>query len=243
MVNQNTMGTTTHFQALIDLQAWQVFGFEGLSRFHDGRGPLEHVAQARREDRIYEFELELIETAITHTVDISSEFMITLNLSAETLESSRLDLLGNNLQGRSWGLEILESGPRADCPARVRRRATDLGCTLLVDDAGSGHSDEIQIRSMKPDIVKVDRELFYRSARDSAALDRVLSLMCEARSNDAKLLVEGLETKEQVTGALALGFDYAQGFYFGSVVPKQAIRPYLLRLHETLGVTNVGQRV
>ena len=51
MSSQKEMGITTHFQALIDLQAWQVFGFEGLARFDDGRGHLprfyDHVEPLR----------------------------------------------------------------------------------------------------------------------------------------------------------------------------------------------------
>lgn len=237
MKSATNMGTTTHFQALIDLNAWQVFGFEGLARFEDGRGPLEHIAEARNNGCINEFELCLIETAITHTSNIPVDLIVTLNVSADTISSPRLDMLKDNFQGRVWGLEILETAPRAQCPADIRTRAAALGCTLLIDDAGTGHSDELQIRGLRPDIVKVDRELFVRSAYDQTACQKMYSLMSAGRVVGAKLLVEGIETQDQVARAMDIGFDYAQGYYFGAAVAQDNVTAHLAGLQQRLGIT------
>ncbi len=113
-------------------------------------------------------------------------------------------------------------------------QARELGCLLALDDFGAGHSNFDRVWRLKPDIVKLDRSLVQRGARDPRAarvIGQMVSLLHEC---SALVLMEGIETDEEAQLALACDVDLVQGYLFGrpqpALVPDEVAAPQLAAL-------------
>lgn len=226
------------FQPIIDLRSWSVTGFEALARFADGAPPPQHLARAAELGIREEFELHLIELAIAAMDALHERLSVTFNASGVTILRPELAEMLSAVS-RPWGMEIYEGETTADLAA-VRERVTGLGGSLLVDDAGAVSADERRITTLRPDIVKIDRALFWQVAEDDDAMARLERLLFAAREAGASVLVEGVSDPDQVERARALGSDYAQGFHLGMPTPADECGELLAELHRTIGVDAPG---
>ena len=208
-----------HFQCMVHLESETIIGYEALARFADGRSPQDHIAEAVHADQLVELELALLRSAVIAAEAIPSEYAVTLNASAETIDSPVLETLLPT--GRLWGIELAETS-RPESDDRLRRRTHDLGVLLLIDDAGSANATTEWVNVLHPDIVKMDRRLIQTACYDAAA-HRELDLFLEtARAIGATTVAEGVETEEHVQLARTAGIDYAQGWHFGRPAPYAA---------------------
>lgn len=226
------------FQPIVDLRSWSVAGFEALARFEDGAPPPQHLDRATELGVREELEIHLIALAIEAMGVLHPSLPVTFNASGVTILRPELAEMLTGLS-RQWGLEIYEGVTTADLAA-VRERVTGLGGSLLVDDAGAVSADERRITTLRPDIVKIDRALFWKVAEDDNAKARLEALLAAARGAGATVLVEGVSDAEQVERARALGSDFAQGFYLGMPTPAPECAEMLAELHRTIGVDAPG---
>ena len=228
----------TVFQPVIDLSAWSVIGFEALARFDDGSQPPVRLAGAEAEGRREDLELELIRRAVAASNQLPVGMFVTINASGTTILRPELtELLPS--ASRSWGIELYEGETPADL-ASIRERVTSMGGELLVDDAGTAHADENRIRVLRPDVVKLDRALFWAAAADPMARARVVTIVDAARDAGARMLVEGIAEPGHVDLARSLGADLAQGFHLGMPTPADQMLGALRELHRSIGVDAPG---
>ncbi|WP_372964368.1 EAL domain-containing protein [Marinobacter sp.] len=90
----------------------------------------------------------------------------------------------------------------------------ELGCLTAIDDFGAGHSNFERIWNLSPDIVKLDRSLLTRAAEDQRARQILNGIVSLLRQSGCLVLLEGVETRDQVMIAIDAGVDFVQGFYF-----------------------------
>ena len=119
-------------------------------------------------------------------------------------------------------LEITESAIVAD-RASVAARLTALreaGLKIAVDDFGTGYASMAYLTSLPLDMLKIDRGLIggmVGGERDRIVVRRIISL---AHELGLKVVVEGVETAEQLALLNEWGCDLYQGF-LGSVPLSQ----------------------
>ncbi|MBJ6137199.1 EAL domain-containing protein [Marinobacter litoralis] len=89
-----------------------------------------------------------------------------------------------------------------------------LGCLTAIDDFGAGHSNFERIWNLSPDIVKLDRSLLMRAVNDHRARQILNGIVSLLRQSGCLVLLEGVETRDQVMIAIDAGVDFVQGFYF-----------------------------
>lgn len=236
---RNTVAATAYFQPIVDLHASSVVGLEALARFDDGVSPLTHLRAAEENGQREDLELRLIELAVEAASALHPSWFVTLNASGGTMTDP---FLAEVLQRgeRAWGLELFEGSAPGDCVA-VREQVDRLGGFLLIDDAGTDFSDEDRIRQLRPDIVKVDGDLFRRSFDDSPSCAIIRGIVAAAREVDAKILVEGVEEATQLETIVDHGADLAQGYHLGRPAPVEGIREMLDDLHRRVGVDVSGR--
>ena len=90
----------------------------------------------------------------------------------------------------------------------------ELGCILVLDDFGAGHSNFDRIWRLHPDIVKIDREMTRRVTVEPLArrmFNGIVSVLHEA---GALVCVEGIETEDEALVATDANADLLQGNYF-----------------------------
>lgn len=236
-IDEDAWSSRTVFQPVIDLHAWRVAGFEALARFADGASPLGRLAEAEAAGRREELEIVLIRRAIA-SADALPDGVVTINASGVTiLRDDLADALAR--MSRPWGIELFEAHTPVDL-ATIRARVTELGGELLVDDAGTSHADENRIRTLRPDVVKIDRGLFWAAGTDPAARARLEPIITATRGADARLLVEGVSEPEHVDLARDLGADLAQGFHLGMPTPAEEMPAALRELHRSIGMDAPG---
>ena len=95
-----------------------------------------------------------------------------------------------------------------------------LGVRLALDDFGSGYSSLGKLaRSLPISILKLDRS-FIGGMDDRRDHEIVAATAALADALELSSVAEGVESAEQASDVTAMGFRYAQGFYFG--VPADA---------------------
>lgn len=111
-------------------------------------------------------------------------------------------------------LEVTESVPLShfkQCHG-VLKEIRDKGIKLAIDDLGAGYSNLVYIADLIPDIVKLDMEL----VRDLDTLPRkrriVSALVNLCEQLDARVVAEGVETKDELRAVIDCGAHFAQGF-------------------------------
>lgn len=95
-----------------------------------------------------------------------------------------------------------------------------IGVGQAFDDFGKGEERLEQLCEVKPDYVKFDR-LFARDLHTASASRRRLveSLVATMSSIGVTTVVEGVESNEEASACRDVGFDLAQGYYFGYPTP------------------------
>ena len=121
------------------------------------------------------------------------------------------------LPARLIKIEITESAYVEDT-AMIRRTAQhlrDLGFLVLMDDFGSGYSSLNMLRSLNVDVIKLDAQ-FLRISQSEArkGINILESIINMAKTMTIPVIVEGVETQEQINFLSDLGCRYMQGYYF-----------------------------
>ncbi|NBB90261.1 MAG: EAL domain-containing protein, partial [Spirochaetes bacterium] len=154
-----------------------------------------------------------------------------INLSPRQFEDDSLvdsvqELLDRRgLDRGSVVFEITESSVMRNPTAAVaqieRLRAT--GVRFALDDFGSGYSAFSYLNRLPVDIIKIDHS-FVARAGESEGDERTLRTLVElAHDLGMVMVVEGIETAEQVALARNMGPVRMQGYYFARPMPGDRI--------------------
>ena len=101
-----------------------------------------------------------------------------------------------------------------------------FGCSFAMDDFGTGYSNLSRIARADFELIKIDKSLLWPCFKEEASegtknakilLENMISMLLKM---GRKIVVEGIETKEQFEYLESLGITYAQGFYFSKPLPE-----------------------
>ena len=114
-------------------------------------------------------------------------------------------------------VELIES-PLADEGklAAAMEYYRELGCVIVLDDFGAGHSNFDRIWRLNPDIVKIDREMTRRVTVEPLARRMFAGIVSVLHEAGALVCVEGIETEDEALCATDANADLVQGHYFAS---------------------------
>ncbi|MCC5865016.1 MAG: EAL domain-containing protein [Wenzhouxiangella sp.] len=154
-------------------------------------------------------------------------FAFTFNLSPSDLERSELvDDIQRCVEdalaaGVEIGIEMSEKQPIVNTGALIRHliQLRSVGISIGLDDYGSGFSRLQHLHELPIDFVKIDRSLVGQLHANHKS---ILVLEATARLVQAlglRAIVEGVENVKQKNLLTQLGFDAAQGYYFGHPRP------------------------
>lgn len=155
------------------------------------------------------------------------DFYINVNLSVvqllqkDVVENIRRILDKTGVNPKNIVLEITESFAINDMQ-RVMEIITGLkklGPRIALDDFGTGYSSLNYIKQLPLDIIKVDKTFIDDIVEDDYAQAFVKLIVDLSKTIGTKIVVEGVEHKEQFELLKSLGVDYIQGYYFGKPVP------------------------
>ena len=101
------------------------------------------------------------------------------------------------------------------------------GARLALDDFGAGYSSLTYLERFPFDTIKVDGDLMQASEDDGHGSAIVRSIVALSHELGKKVVVEGVETPEDVGFLRSIGCEYAQGFYYGEPMPEREITDIL----------------
>ncbi len=104
----------------------------------------------------------------------------------------------------------VDSDHVADAVQRLRGR----GFLVLMDDFGSGYSSLNMLRNLNVDIIKLDAQFLRMNGSDRKGIQIMDSIVNMAKTMGVPIIVEGVETKEELEFLSGLGCRYAQGYFF-----------------------------
>jgi len=94
------------------------------------------------------------------------------------------------------------------------------GCRIAIDDVGTGFSSADRIAQIQPDLLKVDIHMMKQSASHNGYLGVLRSFSTLAEQIGASLLIEGIETGDDLLRAIEIGARYVQGYLFAPAEPE-----------------------
>jgi EAL domain-containing protein (putative c-di-GMP-specific phosphodiesterase class I) len=117
------------------------------------------------------------------------------------------------LESRLLVCEIIETQEQdIDTLLRITAEMRRHGIRLAIDDFGVGHSNLERVKLIRPNIIKIDGGWFRQIAAVPAAAALFKSFVSGLHDLGAQVLVEGIETPEQLSCAVEAGAEYLQGF-------------------------------
>ncbi len=105
----------------------------------------------------------------------------------------------------------------------ITKQLQSMGFPILMDDFGSGYSSLNMLKDMPVDILKIDLKFLSDSkeeerGRGSSILNFVVGM---AKGLHIPVIVEGVETRQQVDFLRNIGCECVQGYYFSKPVPLE----------------------
>lgn len=232
------------YQPIVDLDTLSVRGLEALVRWdHPTLGlvmPAEFVEIAARAGCLGDLGDWVLHHAcqdfarLRRTRALDQLQFLSVNVSRQNLADPGLpdkvirSLRAAGMAPRQLLLEITESELLTDPvrTSRTLRLMRSLGMRIAIDDFGVGHSSLASLHELPVDVLKLDRSFvgsgsFRRNRRDLAAITHAIVNM--ARSVDLEVVLEGVETAEQLQMVRSLQCSLAQGFWLCRPVPADAL--------------------
>lgn len=117
-------------------------------------------------------------------------------------------------------LEINEKVRHSEGMKTFHKRLTELNVALAFDDFGVGQTRLLELAEMPPDFLKFDMSLIRHIHLAPKRLQQmVLTFVKAARDLGIATLAEGIEGTEEAEVCIDIGFEYAQGYFYGRPAP------------------------
>ena len=110
-------------------------------------------------------------------------------------------------------IEITETEPVDAMKARAFvRRMRRLGCRIAIDDFGVRYGVETAIAITQPDVIKIDASFIEGARRSEAGVGRLRGIVSLAEDMASEVVIEGVETFEDLDLARFAGARWVQGY-------------------------------
>jgi diguanylate cyclase (GGDEF)-like protein/PAS domain S-box-containing protein len=225
------------FQPLVNCHTGGIDGFETLLRWRHPRhgliSPGVFIPIAEESGFVARIGEWVIEQACARAALWAEPYQVSVNVAASQFRNGDLPRMVAAALSRSGlppgrlELEITESAFIEDTEAvvGVLRRMQALGVHLALDDFGTGFSSLSYLRLFPFDKVKIDQSFVPDIGHSAAATTIVNAIIALCHNLGLSVLVEGVETQQQLEVLRALGCDQVQGYLLGRPAPEEMMGP------------------
>jgi diguanylate cyclase (GGDEF)-like protein/PAS domain S-box-containing protein len=224
------------YQPVISLKNGALSGFEALLRWERSSGelvpPAEFIPLAEETGVIVPLGIWVLGEACRQAAlwqrqyHFDDPLTMSVNISPRQLmQPGIVDAVGQMMRKHSLAhgtlaLEITESALAEDAATamKVIKELKMLPVQLLLDDFGTGYSSLGHLHRFPVDTVKIDRSFLAKDPLDPSGSSVLAAVVSLAQNLGKGVIVEGIETAEQVERLRKLRCPHAQGFYFSKPV-------------------------
>lgn len=134
-------------------------------------------------------------------------------------------------------LEITESVYLNDFTELIQvvAKLQKCGFYVSIDDFGSGYSALNMLKDIPVDIIKIDKEFLQLSANSERGKKVIKNVIILCKELKLKVVVEGVETQEQIQFLTSFGCEIAQGFYYSKPISVPDFEAYI-RDHQVVSI-------
>ncbi len=236
------------YQPVVDLATNRVCSLEALMRWrHPDMGivpPARFIPVAERSGMILPLGEQALVTVLAQLRDWQAAKVpcvpVAVNVSALQLERSEFALTVRQradeagVDPRWLHFEITESALLREQEQIVHKltQLRELGCEVLIDDFGTGYSALSYLHRLPVDGLKIDRSFVVEMARTGGQSAIIAAIVKIARELKLSVIVEGVETAEQLMMLREYRCAAAQGFFFSKPIPATRCTRLLQRLDD-----------
>lgn len=234
-------GLTVYYQPIYSLEKQKFTSMEALVRCDTellgSISPGEFIPIAEKRGlilRIDEFVINEVLSFLSK-IDIKKQFgidTIEINLSAAEFISQgfferfveifqQYDIDANMLV-----FEVTETAATISYDVMVEYMAkmNEMGIRFAIDDFGKGYANLTQVLNLPFSMVKLDRSLLISDSINDVIFKDILLMF---KKLDKEIVVEGVETKQDLTKVIDLCPDHIQGFYYAKPMPIEQLIEFL----------------
>jgi len=226
-----------YYQPILDSQTETIIGLEALARWERKDQtkvfPDTFIPLAEETGLIVALGASILRQVcqdFTDYVQESPDFMVHVNLSVKQLESEdflkTVEAILNETKFPPKNLEFeLTESVFMDQSIRdgdILASLRGLGIGLALDDFGTGYSSLSYLVDMEVDTIKIDRKFVLKLPADQNTCAMLRFLTELVQSMGYHMVVEGVETLEQLNFLKAQGCNAIQGYYYYKPMPYKA---------------------
>lgn len=225
-----------YYQPICNLQDGQIAGFEALIRWnHPTDGlipPMDFIWLAEQTGLIRELGLWTLERACRdwphlRQFAVGDAPFVSVNLSPNQLTAEGLVCDVQRIMARyamppaELKLELTETVvvERPEQASQILNQLIGLGCTLALDDYGTGYSGLEHLQRYPIKTLKLDRAFIAPMLASEGSAEIVQSSIKLAHILGMRVVAEGIETGDVREALMKLGCEYGQGWLFGKPIP------------------------
>jgi EAL domain-containing protein (putative c-di-GMP-specific phosphodiesterase class I) len=215
------------YQPIVHIEKKEIVGYEALIRWNhptDGIiSPAQFIPDAESSGIIVEIEKHVLELACKRLSQLNTDnpsMYLSINISAfhfsgNLVEHVREALDQSGANPSQLKIEITETSSMKDFSMTVEKlgRLKEMGIKVAIDDFGVGYSSLQYLGNFPADELKLDQSFINPiTVQKLSIINAVFSI---AKDLHIDVVVEGIETTEQLEKLRILGCKFGQGYLLG----------------------------
>ena len=232
-----------HYQPRVEAISGKLIGLEVLVRWNHPRwglvSPSEFIPLAENSGAIIPLGQLILEKACRQMAEWRAQgdavVPISVNISARQFNAGGVDrLIASYLDKYELPTELIEieltESAMMDDSHEILEQVAALNAmqmTIHVDDFGTGYSSLARLQEFNMHVLKIDRAFTCRLGKGRAGEALFNSIVSMGKALAMRIIVEGVETREQLHLIQVFGCEEVQGFYISKPLPAEEIRVML----------------
>lgn len=213
---------TMAFQPIVDVNQKRIVYYEALVRGLNGESAGSILGQVT-DDLMYRFDQACRIKAIELASQLGMQETLSINFMPNAVYEPEACIQATLETSQRVGWPTQRLNFEITETERVRDRAHlrniiesyhAMGFTTSLDDFGNGFANLDLLTDLRPDTLKIDRELIMGCDTNKRRQAILRSIVVLAENLGTKLVGEGIETREESRCLVDLGINVQQGFYF-----------------------------
>lgn len=214
------------FQAIYDVHNEKIFGYEALVRGINKDGTTMHPTKlfSKSKRNGFDFKLDRLcrEMALKAAAEKNIQKKLFINFIPTSIYDPKFCLFSTvrwskhlNFDAKNVIFEVVQAESVKDKPhlKNILNYYRDEGFEVALDNVGEENSELNMMIKLKPNIIKVDRNILQNIHSDAFKQSTYKALYLLAKENGIKVLALKVESKQELQTILELGVDYVQGYY------------------------------
>ncbi|WP_339934950.1 EAL domain-containing protein [Vreelandella glaciei] len=210
------------FQPIVDVSQREIIYYEALVRGPNGESAFSILEQVTK-DLMYRFDQACRIKAIELASKLGMQEKLSINFLPNAVYEPRACIQATLETAHRVGwpteqlnFEITETERVKDRGhmRRIIESYREMGFTTSLDDFGNGYANLDLLTDLRPDTLKLDRDLVMECDSDKRRQAILRSLVALASTLGTQLIAEGVETREESRCLVELGIPMQQGYYF-----------------------------